>query len=252
MSGSFPALNVCVLAAAQTLNLRPLTISSVGASQWGANSPSYTWLDMEQVLASAGGLPYRSIAVSPGGIEDRASGLPAEGDQLLREAMTRSGLPLIDPRDYGESLERRMALYREQAADAEISAYVNVGGSTVSVGTRRGKVAFRPGINRSLPRDTLDSVMVRFAGRGIPVIHLTKIDGLAERYGLPLQPTRIPAIGEGKIYVRTTHSRWLALATLGGLIALLAGVLRFDLGHRWFGARAQDRASHRDAPEPMV
>jgi hypothetical protein len=94
--------------------------------------------------------------------------------------------------------------------------------------------------------------MVRFAGRGIPVIHLTKIDALAERYGLPLQPTRIPAIGEGTIYVRIGYNRWLALGMLVSLIALLAGVLRFDLGHRWLGARAQDRASHRDAPEPMV
>jgi poly-gamma-glutamate system protein len=204
------------------------------------------------VLASAGGLPYRSIAVTPGGIEDRASGLSSEGDQLVREAMTRSGLPVIDPRDYDESLERRMALYHEQAGDREISAYVNIGGSTVSVGTRRGKVAFRPGINRSLPRDTHDSVMVRFAGRGIPIIHLTKIDELARRYGLPLQPDRIPAIGDGSIYARTGYNRWLALAVLAGLVALLAAVLRFDLGHRWLRAGTGDQAANRGAPEPMV
>ena len=63
-SGSFPALNVAVLSAVKALGLRPVVISSVGASMYGANQPGMTWLDMEAVLARDGILPYRSAACS--------------------------------------------------------------------------------------------------------------------------------------------------------------------------------------------
>jgi poly-gamma-glutamate system protein len=46
LTGSFPALNIAALTAAETMGLRPLVISSVGASMWGANDPEFTGLDM--------------------------------------------------------------------------------------------------------------------------------------------------------------------------------------------------------------
>ena len=45
-SSSFPALVVATLAAAKALGLKPLVISSLGASQWGANDPDFHWLKM--------------------------------------------------------------------------------------------------------------------------------------------------------------------------------------------------------------
>lgn len=253
MSGSFPALNVCVLAALHTLRLRPLVISSVGASQWGANHEQLTWVDMEMALADSGVLPYRSLAVSPGGIDDRVLGLSPRGKRLIREALGRSGLPTIEPKSYAESLDQRMALYGEHAAEGEIRAYVNVGGGTTSVGTRVGKQLFKPGLNRSAPRGPLiDSVMARFAARDIPVIHLTKIDALATRYGLPLQPTTMPAVGEGTIFVRASYSRWLVAVVLLVLTATLVGIVRFDLGHRLLAASRRDGLPDHDTPEPMV
>jgi poly-gamma-glutamate system protein len=253
MSGSFPALNVCVLAALHTLRLRPLVIASVGSSQWGANNPELTWVDMEMALAENGVLPYRSLAVSPGGIDDRVLGLSPQGKKMIDEALERSGLPTIRPKTYAESLDLHMAVYGEQGAEGEIRAYINVGGGTTSVGTRVGKQQFKPGLNQSPPREpAIDSVMSRFAARGVPVIHLTKIDQLASRHGLPLQPARMPAVGEGTIFVRASYSRWLVAAVLLGLIASLVGVLRHDLGHRLLAASRREGAPAKATPEPMV
>ncbi|MBW2527034.1 MAG: poly-gamma-glutamate system protein [Deltaproteobacteria bacterium] len=253
MSGSFPALNVCVLSALHTLRLRPLVISSAGSSQWGANHPDFTWLDMEVALAEHGVLPYRSLAVSPGGIDDRVLGLSRRGRELIDQALERSGLPAVRPKSYADSLDQRMAAYDEHGAEGEIRAYVNVGGGTTSVGTRVGKQLFKPGLNTSMPRGPLiDSVMARFASRGVPVIHLTKIDDLAARHGLPLQPPATPAVGEGTIFVRASYSRWLVAAVLLLLVVTLVAVLRHDLGHRLLTASRREASPTRATPEPMV
>ena len=50
MTGSMPGANVAVLTALKSLSVIPVTITSVGASQWGANQVDFTWLDMEKIL----------------------------------------------------------------------------------------------------------------------------------------------------------------------------------------------------------
>jgi hypothetical protein len=120
MSGSFPALNICTYAACETLNVRPLVISSASASQWGANIPALLWPDMERLLRRKGkftpivdesgdevldakGEPTfkesgvfstkcKSIACSIGGIQDRGIGLDEEGLKLVRSSIERNGL----------------------------------------------------------------------------------------------------------------------------------------------------------------
>ena len=64
MTGSLPGWNIAFLAACDALELTPVVISSVGASDWGANLPSLTWLDMERVLNERGILQYKSTAAS--------------------------------------------------------------------------------------------------------------------------------------------------------------------------------------------
>lgn len=251
MSGSFPAMNIAVLAAVEALHLRPIIIASIGSSQWGANHPDFMWTDMEKLLSDGNILPYRSAAVSPGGVDDRALGLSKAGKQMLRAAIERTEVPVLEPKGYTDGIEQRMALYRQQAGDAEIRAYVNVGGGTTSVGTRVGKEMFKPGLNTDPPRGpAIDSVMSRFAQSGVPVIHLIKIDALAQRHGLPLQPQAMQPVGQGKVFVKVVYNRWLAGATLAMLFGAMVGLLRFDLGHRLLGRRV--RSASASEVEPMV
>lgn len=221
LSGSFHALNVATLAAIQTIGARAVTISSVGSSQWGANLPNFSWLDMEKALVLRGVLEHPSVAVSPGGVDDRALGLEANGKTAIDEAIARSGLPTLDAKNLADSIEKRMAIYRRAAGDAPLRAFVNVGGGTSSVGTRIGKELFKPGLNRTLPRGAApDSVMARFIADGVPVVHLSRIEELARQHGLPVRPNATPPVGEGVLYVQALPSRMLA----AGAFLLIVGL----------------------------
>lgn len=252
-SGSFPALNMSTYAACTALKLRCIVMSSVAASQWGANIPGLTWLDMERILAQHNVFDIRSVAASMGGIDDRGFGMSKQGRAMLVESIERNNIPLIKPANYQESVVERMRVYREAAADRPITAYINVGGGAASVGTSVGKKMFRAGLNRATPSgaSTLDSVMVRFTDEGVPVIHLVQVAMLAQRFGLPLEPPFIPPVGEGKIYVQEQYNPWLASGVLIALTAILYIFIRSDLGTRILqtGKGSKDKAT---VPEQMV
>ena len=50
LTGSMPGGNIAVLTGLKALGAYPVVITSVGASQWGANHIDFTWLDMEKIL----------------------------------------------------------------------------------------------------------------------------------------------------------------------------------------------------------
>ena len=219
-SGSFPALNISVLAAMDTLGAKPIVISSASGSQWGANHPDLLWIDMESALNEAGIFQTRSVAASLGGVEDRGIGMSEEQVKLLRAAIARNELPALEPADFTQGINERMLIYRRHADGASIKAYINVGGGAASVGTHEGKKQFDPGLNLTPPVGVKldDSVMARFAHEDVPVIHLVQIEELAMRYGLPLQIADVPKVGEGNIYAPEEYNTALAA---GGLLAIV-------------------------------
>jgi poly-gamma-glutamate system protein len=253
-SGSFPALNICVYAAMRELQLRPIIITSISASQFGANDPDFLWIDMERILHeyNKSKFPYRTIAVSFGGVEDKALGMSKEGRRALTAAIERNGLSsaLIEPRDFQDSIEKRMGIYARHAGAADIEAYINIGGGTISVGTAAGKKMLRPGVNLHKPLGTpyADSVMTRFINRGIPVIHLTHIARLAERYGLPVRPLTLPEPGEGLVIFRSVYNPWLAAGVLFVILVSLYTFVRSDIGYRLLQAGAPRKASQDQGP----
>ncbi len=234
VSGSFPALNLAALIGADVLGLEVVTITGVGASSFGANFPSFTWLDMERLLIQGKVIPGSSVAASLGGTQDRALGIPSSGRKRLREAIQRNQIAFIEADDQVASIGRRMEIYRESAAGRRFSAYVNVGGSLVSIGPKSVKRLYRPGVNRRAnPRGIgVDSVMMRFLRDGLPVVNLSKALSLAERYGLPVEPTELPPVGTGLVFERREHSRPLLAGLLLFLLSALYGLLKLELGAR--------------------
>lgn len=251
VSGSFPALNLATFAAAEMLDLEVVSIASVGASSWGANIPNLTWLDMERVLIDAGILSTRSIAASLGGTRDRAIGMPKTGRRRLRDAIKRANVPFIATETDLDSIEQRMALYREHAGDRYIQAYVNVGGSLASIGPKTVKRLYRPGLNVRLDPHAVhvDSVMKRFLRDGVPVVNLSKIVPLAEMYGLDLEPVTLPLPGDGLVFERQGYNRLLVAGLLGFLLVSLWVLLRLDVGSRIAALSGRGRSR---PIEPMV
>ena len=254
-SGSFPALNVAVYAALQTLGAKPIVVMSVSGSQWGANDPQFTWADMERVLFDKKVFEFCSVAASRGGIEDKGLGLNRAGRQSLDAAIERNGLTHLKPADYVNSIEQRMAIFADRAAPLGVKAYINVGGGTTSVGTKVGKLAFEPGINRSPPVGPreIDSVMTRFVRDGVPVVHLVQVRELARRFGLPVAPSVTPQPGEGDVFAKRGQSRLLAGALAVAIVGLMFLFIRRDFGFRFLKSLGRtDAGASRQPPEQMV
>lgn len=247
VSGSFPALNLAAFAAADVLELEVVSIAGAGASSFGANFPSFSWLDMERLLVESEVIPRGSIAASLGGTQDRALGMQPAGRERLRDSIERNGISFIDADQEVSSIELRMEIYGEYAAGRRFAAYVNVGGSLVSIGPKSVKRLYRPGLNlKPNPRGIgVDSVMMRFLRDGVPVINLTKVVALAERYGMPVEPTELPPVGSGLVFEKREHSRLLVGGVLILLISALYGLLKLELGARITALRGGQRRLER-------
>ncbi|TWU62766.1 poly-gamma-glutamate system protein [Crateriforma conspicua] len=252
VSGSFPGINACVYAAAETMNLKPIIITSGAASQWGANLPDLLWIDMERILVDQGVFRSRAIAASIGGFEDRGLGLSDGGRQAIEEGITRNGLSLLDATTFEASVEERMNLYDKHAGSQPIKAYINVGAGTVSVGRTLGKQMFSPGLNLIPPvqiRQT-DGIMPRFILRGVPVIHFAQIADIAEKYGMPVPPLEPPAPGEASVFEAIEYSKPLAASLLGLLTIMMYAFVRSDIGSRLLKL---NKSPKKDATaEPML
>lgn len=231
-SGSFPALNIAVLAALEVIDARPVIITSVGASTWGANEPNWTYLDMEHYLHRKQMIHNRSTGASIGGIDDIGRGLSPEGRAMLTAAIERTRvIPLLGA-DLDEAIAARLPVYFADSTEP-VRAFINVGGGAAALA------------GTDLPSGLVDrrvhaqarGLVGEFLRRGVNVVNLTDINHLARRHGLPIRPVPIPPIGEGPLYYETRYSVALALALSIALLVIMLVVLRVDVDHYLRGGR---------------
>ena len=135
VTGSMPGANIAVLTALKSLGVFPVTITSVGASQWGANQIDFTWLDMEKILFDNNLIPNRSIAASIGGRNDMGRLLSPAGRNIIMNNIAKHQLPLIKKTKLAENIALRMNLFQEAARLKNYKAMINVGGGVASLGT---------------------------------------------------------------------------------------------------------------------
>ncbi len=224
LTGSMPGANIAVLAACEVMDIYPVIITSVGASEWGATDPYFTWVDMESELVRGGVFKSSSIAASVGGGGDSGKGLSRNGRDLLWEAIYRNNLQLIQEKSLNASIARRMTLFNESLTLSNYKVYINVGGGAASVGPRINARLVPPGLTSaaSLRGGLSDCVLKRFVDSDIPVIHIHNIDELTSKYDLPFSPIPTPNIGDGQIFSRHTFNQvnsFIALIlSLGSLI----------------------------------
>ncbi|MFP4081898.1 MAG: poly-gamma-glutamate system protein [Candidatus Aminicenantes bacterium] len=201
-SSSFPALVVAVLSAARAMSLNPLVISSLGASQWGANRVDFHWLRIQECLLERGVFDVRPVALSLGGEKDTGEDMSGVGRSLLLREIGETGTAFINQPDLEENVRKRMEILAGEAGENRIRAFVNIGGSWANMGTDSGVLELKPGLTRvsTLPPPQKRGMIQEMAAQGIPVIHLLYIKGLAGRYGLPWDPVPLPDPGEGRIW----------------------------------------------------
>ncbi len=222
-TGSFPTLDIATIIASEVLGAKPIIVSSVGASTWGANDPDLTILDMESLLVRRGIIAHKSVAASVGG-DFRVRPMSSEGRKQALDAISRNGIILLNASSIAASVDQRMLIYKGAAGDRPIKAFINVGGGLPSTGVGS---QYDPGLTVAPPRGDITGagLITRMQEAGVPVIDLADIKNLARRYKLPVSlsstPAPTPPPGEGTIYQNWNQIRIVAAL----LVVALAGVL---------------------------
>jgi poly-gamma-glutamate system protein len=230
-TGSFPATNIAVLSAAETMGLKAKLVSSVASSQFGANHPELTWPEMERLLADEGIIRTRSSAVSRGGFRDMAAGMTDDTREVLDCAIARSGLSMLECDSLADSIDRRMEIFADPAGGLDrYAAYINIGGGSASVGGTAGNDQLGRGL--VLPAQhhrtdkPIDSVAARFLAGGVPVINMIDVVAMAREHGLPIAPTERPAVGDGGVYLSPQYRKSLASGGIVIILMLMTCVVR--------------------------
>lgn len=239
ITGSLPGLNLAVYAACAAIGAEPVTITSVGASTFGATDPEMTWLDMEAVATEKGLWPYRSVAASLGGGADVGRGLSPAGRQLLIDAVSRHRARLLETPGVLEAVKERVALYDSVARlrGRPIKLYVNVGGGIVSLGGAQNGRLIPPGLTRRLaPRSYPNRGVINvLAERGLPVLHLLQVERLARDYGITDAAGETPRPGSGLLFIQYRYNLWIVGAAAALVLLVNLFVLRLDLRHKLLG-----------------
>jgi poly-gamma-glutamate system protein len=133
-TGSMPGANIAVLAACEIMDVKPVIISSVGASWYGATDTNFTWLDIENKLYNEKIFSHKSLMASIGGKSDVGRGLTRECQEALQSAISRNDLNLIYEKDWRNSIKKRVTSYGNITPISHYKTFINIGGGITNVG----------------------------------------------------------------------------------------------------------------------
>ena len=230
LTGSMPGANIALLSACQVMGIHPIIISSIGASQWGANQVDFTWLDMEDILIKNKLINSRSVASSIGGRNDMGRLLSPLGRDLIMENIKNYDLPLIRENRLADNIKKRTDIYNEYHPIDKYDGVVNIGGGVASLGTSFNYRLIPPGIvNRSDIVDIdnssgIEGAFSYFLKRNITGLHILNIKSIIENYNLPFAPIPHPKIGEGVLYAKEKYNLtivFLCFLILTGSVAFI-------------------------------
>ena len=230
MTGSMPGANIAVLTACKALGLFPISISSLGASQWGANQVDFTWLDMEKILFDKGFISSTSIAASIGGRNDMGRLLSPQGRSIILENINHHNIPVIKKKRLAENINERMDYFKKYQSIDSYKAVINVGGGVASLGTSFNLKLLPPGVvNRSSINTIgnpggIEGVFSKFINYNVLGLHVLNIRPLIEQFKMPFAPIPLPEIGTGSLYAIERYNLWVAsfcLLIVSGSIVLV-------------------------------
>lgn len=220
--GTYPALNLQVLAAAKSLSLQPVIVTSQSAGMWGANYPGLTWLEMERELSAVGLFEYRTTFATLGGEADDGSGFSPEARALLALVAESAGVECYIPESLSAAVERRTRVFRSARA------VVCVGRVAADLGNPLARIPSGVLFARNARIPSQGTMAALLANR-VPVVHLGNPKRIAQEYGLPIAPHPLPEVGRGRLFFQRRLSVPLAAAFLGLILLLLFVVVRYDV-----------------------
>lgn len=221
-SGSFPGMNLAVIAACEAMDVELVCIASVGASTYGANNPELTFPEMMHRLAEDGIIHTRSTAVTMGGDFDIGMEMDPELSEPVRQRLRTAGLNLLEIKDFQKNLETREQIY---AQEGDISCFIAVGGNLTSLGRGEESVSLGQGVlkaRRTIRLDENSGLVQRYMAKGTPVINLLNIKKIMAEYSMPFDPVVWPETGQSAAYTITRYNSLWPAVGLGSSGILLA------------------------------
>ncbi len=221
-NGSYPGLNIALLAVCKTMGVEPVVITSNESSMWGANDSLMTWLDIERRLEKAGLFKRVTLWATIGGEDDNGLGLTPHGEELLIQSIQRNGIELRRFQYIDEDVRARLDSY------GEIKAYVNVGYNPASyapIGEKMPPGAFRHPVWHGEPH----SVLQHYMADGQPVINLVQIDRIVSQFVDPEKFMEKPHPGKNEVFYQEKYSLWLTALVVVLIGVVVFGLIRFDL-----------------------
>lgn len=228
-TGSFPALNLAALCAAEALGAEPVMIVSIGASTYGANIPAFTAPEMLYHLYEAGLVATAPAGVTLGGDDDLGLNMgavffpdEAEALQAALDRMEGAGIVVTQIPDRQANLRWRESLY------GDVSCFVSVGGHNMALGDHGEGYGLGQGLIQRKVTDGEDYLMGHYLALGVPCVGLLNVKQLCAEYGLSFDPAALEKVGQGHIYYEKAYPRAPLLAALALTVLLLAACRRID------------------------
>ncbi|PIE02639.1 MAG: hypothetical protein CSA81_06540 [Acidobacteria bacterium] len=195
-SGSFPGMVIAARIAAESMQLNVRFIGSLTSSNYGANIPEMDIARMDEILRLSGLLKQPPLAFTPGGSMDLAMELEKEDRRELFKRMNALGSLQRIPTGLQASINWREELLLNSKPEPKV--FINIGGSASCYGVGAAPLAIPSGLilasdHRARFESKGDSVTFRALRRGMNVIHLLHIRGLAAENGIPYDPAHIPS-----------------------------------------------------------
>ena len=229
---------IATLTACETMGAHPVAIISLGASSYGATRPDLDLLRVYQLLLSAGVISTPPSGISLGGEGDVGGDFEPAFRVSLLQRIRGSGVPLVHEPELRANVARRMEIYlgagdvytagdppaeRERTGPGRITAFVNIGGNAANLGTSPMVLSVAPGLNESLQLPPLEQrgMLYEMAARGVPVVHLLHVRGLALSHGLPWDPVPLPVPGTTLLTRNRENRGWPFWLITGAYFATL-------------------------------
>ena len=214
-TGSFPALNLAALCAAEALGAEPVMIVSIGASTYGANIPAFTAPEMLYHLYEAGLVATAPAGVTLGGDDDLGLNMgavffpdEAEALQAALDRMEGAGIVVTQIPDRQANLRWRESLY------GDVSCFVSVGGHNMALGDHGEGYGLGQGLIEKPVTDGESYLMGHYLALGVPCIGLLNVKQLCAEYGIPFDPAALEKVGESHIYYEKAYPKAPLLGAL--------------------------------------
>ena len=216
MTGSMPGANIAVLMACESMGVNYVTISSLGASSWGATDMSLSWPKMEKILYDKKFINHVSDKFTYGGgadyLKKGSRYRKIYGGNNKRLSIDSLMLSLYPNKSLDElfvlhglsndnilndssgailknSINKRIDLYKDKCSDNSLScykAYINIGGGVASFGFKgKNKLKEHFGFVKAdkileiIPSfEKRSSVIAKFCEFDIPIINIIEIEKL--------------------------------------------------------------------------